>query len=195
MKARTNMLTQRNDARIQRECELAAAIMARAPGMTRDEALTNAARLLAGGSVVMPPNPGRPERLFIGSYPTGYLYSDRDRDDPRTRDYRRLAFLPFSTLKLEWSNEDVPALNAAIRAHAAGIIAKRGQQHEVDSCGHTVILGGNVPGWTNAQQEADKQRAWEDALIERFTTHQPLTKADRREALRLVRARGGEKAQ
>jgi hypothetical protein len=34
-------------------------------------------------------------------YPTGIVYADRTRDDPATKDYKRLAYLNYATLKLD----------------------------------------------------------------------------------------------
>jgi len=82
------------------------------------------------------------DRLFIGVFPTGIRYADRSRE--RDGDYLKLAFLPFSTLELEWheSEAKVPAdLRAAIRADAKRVIAKRGQEYPVSASGQTVTLG------------------------------------------------------
>lgn len=84
------------------------------------------------------------ERLFIAVFPTGIGYADRKRE--RHGDYMQLAFLPFSSLELEWAkNTTVPAnLRAAILKDAAKIQAKRGEQFSVSASGQTVKLGRDV---------------------------------------------------
>jgi hypothetical protein len=80
-------------------------------------------------------------RLFAGVYPTGIAYADKERE--RDGDYLRVAFLPFSTLRLQWSPGNHPAeLREEIEHDATQIIARRGQPFEVDASGQTVILGG-----------------------------------------------------
>jgi hypothetical protein len=82
------------------------------------------------------------DRLFSGVYPTGIAYADRAREVDG--DYARVAFLPFSTLRLQWSPGNHPAeLREQIERDSARIIAQRGQPFEVSSSGQTVILGGN----------------------------------------------------
>lgn len=76
-------------------------------------------------------------------FPTGISYADRTRE--KDVDYLKLAFLPFSTLKLEWRAERVRnALRALIEADAAKIIARRGEYFVVSATpnGQTVKLGG-----------------------------------------------------
>lgn len=82
------------------------------------------------------------ERLFAGVYPTGIVYADRSREEHG--DYKRLAFLSFRTLELEWS-KGVPAdLRRLIESDAAAIQARRGEDFEVSAAGQTVRLGGDV---------------------------------------------------
>lgn len=83
-------------------------------------------------------NPG--DRLFIGVYPAGIVYADRA--TTVDGDYARIAFLPYSTLQLEWSKGQFPPeLCRQIVEHAATIAARRGQPFEVSSSGQTVVLG------------------------------------------------------
>lgn len=88
-------------------------------------------------------------RLFSGVYPTGIVYADKARE--RDGDYLRVAFLPFSTLQLEWSPGQHPAeLRAEIERDAAEVIARRGEQYPVSSSGQTVTLGNpglRAPSW------------------------------------------------
>jgi len=85
-----------------------------------------------------------PARLFSGVYPTGILYADKRRE--RDGDYLRVAFLPFSTLELEWEPGKHPAdLRRAIEADAAAIAARRGQAYPVSASGQTVTLGSGGP--------------------------------------------------
>jgi len=81
------------------------------------------------------------ERLFIGTFPTGIAYADRERE--WDGDYMRIAFLPFSTLKLEWSPGRHPAeLRKLIECDAAVIARRRGQEFQVSEAGQTATLGG-----------------------------------------------------
>lgn len=77
-------------------------------------------------------------RLFIGVFPTGIGYADTGREEHG--DYKKLAFLPFSSLTLQFY-PGAAAFKSAIQRHAKTIQAKRGQDYAVDSVGHTVLLG------------------------------------------------------
>jgi hypothetical protein len=81
------------------------------------------------------------QRLFMGITPTGISYADRQRE--RDGDYMKVAFLPFTSLRLQWEpGNHPPELIQAIREDSDRIIAMRGQPYEVSSSGQTVILGG-----------------------------------------------------
>jgi hypothetical protein len=82
------------------------------------------------------------DRLFVGVYPTGIAYADRART--KHGDYLRLAFLPYSTLEIEWSRGvTVPAeLQALIEADAHAMQERAGQEFRVSASGQTVILAG-----------------------------------------------------
>src|SRR5947209_19655859 len=56
-------------------------------------------------------------RIFVGLFPTGIVYADRKVE--RHGDYKRLGFLPYSTLALEIEKDCPPALAREIRADAA----------------------------------------------------------------------------
>jgi hypothetical protein len=79
------------------------------------------------------------DRLFVGVYPAGFVYADRAREEHG--DYKKVAFLPYSTLELEVRDPKSPLL-ALVRAHAAKIQARRGEQYVVSGAGQTVLLGG-----------------------------------------------------
>jgi hypothetical protein len=80
-------------------------------------------------------------RLFVGIFPAGIVYADREVQEHG--DYKRLAFLPYRTLEVEWSSKTVePSLRAAIEKDVAAMQARRGQRFEVSACGQYVVLGG-----------------------------------------------------
>ena len=80
------------------------------------------------------------ERLFIGIYPCGISYSDRSVEEHG--DYKKLAFLPYRELVLEWyAKRCHPELAVEIKRHADSIIAHRGQFFQTSTCGQGVILG------------------------------------------------------
>lgn len=79
-------------------------------------------------------------RLFAGVYPCGIVYADRFVEEHG--DYKRLAFLSYRTLELQWDAKSVPVdLRLQIEADAATIQAQRGQQYQISTCGQTVMLG------------------------------------------------------
>lgn len=78
-------------------------------------------------------------RIFSGIYPTGIVYADRQRE--KGGDYARLAFLPFSTLELEFATDCPPELAAQIELDAERIQVRVGQDFKVSTCGQTVVLG------------------------------------------------------
>jgi len=80
------------------------------------------------------------ERLFIGVYPVGLVYADRSVEIQG--DYKRLAFLPYRSLILEWASTDGGSdLRQLIETNAAKIVAMRGQYFPVSASGQTVLLG------------------------------------------------------
>lgn len=90
------------------------------------------------------PNPTGGHRLFIGTYPTGIVYADRHREVDG--DYAKIAFLPYASLRLQWSAGNIPPeLRELVEDDANRIIARRGQPFEISSSGQTVILGGEHP--------------------------------------------------
>jgi hypothetical protein len=81
-------------------------------------------------------------RIFAGVYPMGIVYADRQRE--AHGDYKRLAFLAFSTLVLDVEPDCPPALRAEIEADAAPIQAMKGQDFQVSTSGQTVVLGTRI---------------------------------------------------
>ena len=100
------------------------------------------------------------DRLFSGVFPTGISYADRGRE--RHGDYLKLAFLPFSTLELEWHEPEakVPApLRAAILADARKMIAKRGQAFPISAAGQTITLGKKSHARKKSSGQLDREIA------------------------------------
>jgi|GEM_PF-2226888 len=69
----------------------------------------------------------------VGQYlfPTGIVYADKTRDDPATRDYKRLAYLNYATLKLDLEPDLKGELLDYIVAEAATIQAMKGQRFQI----------------------------------------------------------------
>lgn len=85
----------------------------------------------------------KPNRLFIGVFPTGISYADRKVEEHG--DYKKLAFLPYRTLELEWYVKPASVsldVWATIVNHAAALVARRGEDFQVSTAGQTVRLGG-----------------------------------------------------
>ena len=78
------------------------------------------------------------ERLFAGVYPGGIVYADRTKEE--NGDYKRVAFLPYDTLKLRIDDHN-SVLLPMVKEDAEHIIAKRGEQFSISACGQTVTLG------------------------------------------------------
>ena len=78
-------------------------------------------------------------RLFVGIFPTGIAYADREVEVHG--DYKRLAFLSFSTLALEVESDCPLDLRRAIERDAAQIQSRCGESFEISACGQTVLLG------------------------------------------------------
>ena len=76
-------------------------------------------------------------RIFVGLFPTGIVYADRKVE--RHGDYKRLGFLPYSTLALEIEKDCPPALAREIRADAANYAP--GQVLQISTAGQTMTLG------------------------------------------------------
>jgi hypothetical protein len=79
-------------------------------------------------------------QLFIGVFPCGISYADRHHEEHG--DYKSLAFLPYSSLVLEFRKDCPVELRGKIIASAAAIQARKGEQYQISGCGQTVLLGG-----------------------------------------------------
>lgn len=79
------------------------------------------------------------QRLFIGCYPTGLVYADTEQEVDG--DYKRLAYLSYSTLVLELEHDCPRELAEQIKRNAVTVQSRRGEQFQVSHCGQTVTLG------------------------------------------------------
>lgn len=78
----------------------------------------------------------------MGVFPEGISYADRARE--HDGDYLKLAFLPYSTLVLEWYVPETrvpPTLREAILADATKMQARAGERYQTSTSGQTVQLG------------------------------------------------------
>lgn len=80
-----------------------------------------------------------PARLFVGVHAGGVVYCDRQVEV--AGDYKRLAFLPYNTLVLEWGDCPSEMLRSEIERDAAVIQALRGHEWQISTSGQTVRLG------------------------------------------------------
>lgn len=85
------------------------------------------------------PQPYFANRLFIGVFPCGISYADRGAES--AGDFKRLAFLPFSTLELRFEKDCLDGFKSLIVADAALLQARRGEEYQTTECGQTVRLG------------------------------------------------------
>lgn len=79
------------------------------------------------------------DRISSCVFPTGISYADRAREEHG--DYKKLAHLFFSDLRLDFAADCPDTLREWIAADAAGIQSRRGEQLEVSTCGQYVVLG------------------------------------------------------
>ena len=82
------------------------------------------------------------DRLFIGVFPCGISYADRQSEVNGA--YKKVAFLPYATLALEFRAACPEELRDEIVADAARIQAKRGQWFQISASGQGIILGGKL---------------------------------------------------
>lgn len=83
------------------------------------------------------------ENIFVGVFPAGIAYSDRQQEV--NRDYKRLAFLPYATLELQLRDDCPDHLARDIESHAAAIQMRRGLHLRTSQCGGSVLLGEDLP--------------------------------------------------
>jgi hypothetical protein len=84
------------------------------------------------------------ERIFSGVYPCGIVYADRQNE--KSGDYKRLAFLSYSTLELDLEADCPFELQLIIVNDAKRIQSMKGQPFEISTCGQTVTLGSALEG-------------------------------------------------
>lgn len=77
------------------------------------------------------------DRLFIGAYPCGLVYADRERE--QHGDYKRLAFLSYASLELDLEKDCPADLAEQITKDAAIMQAKRGERFQIAN--QSVVLG------------------------------------------------------
>lgn len=77
--------------------------------------------------------------IFEGIFPAGIVYADRTRQEGG--DYKKLAFLAYSSLALSFEKDCPKTLRAEITRRAQEIQSRRGQQFQISTCGQTVLLG------------------------------------------------------
>ena len=77
------------------------------------------------------------QRLFIGVRPAGISYADTQTEEHG--DYKKLAFLPYDTLKLEIYAGCPADLAEEIKQNAS--LYRTGQVFQVSASGQTVVLG------------------------------------------------------
>ncbi len=81
------------------------------------------------------------ERIFIGSYPCGVVYADRHNEEHG--DYKRLAFLPYDGMELQFEKDCPEELRKQIEQSAKYYEGMDSLQ--ISSCGQTVKLVWNDP--------------------------------------------------
>lgn len=81
------------------------------------------------------------ERIFMGVYPCGIVYADRQREEHG--DYKKLAFLSYSTLELDIQPDCPEELIEEIKADAKTIQDRKGEKFRTAQTGESayVILG------------------------------------------------------
>jgi hypothetical protein len=79
------------------------------------------------------------ERLFVGVYSTGLSFADKGTEE--NGDYRKVAFMPYRTLTVEFFGACDKDMKKDIQDIAATMEKRRGQFYETSTCGQGVILG------------------------------------------------------
>lgn len=80
------------------------------------------------------------DRVFIGVFPGGISFADRDRE--KDGDYARLAFLEYGSLTLKIERTCPDYLRNYICDRAAEY--RVGDRLEISTCGQTVLLGSDI---------------------------------------------------
>jgi hypothetical protein len=81
------------------------------------------------------------DRWFCGKYPCGLVYADRATEEHG--DYKRVAFLPYSSLVLDVDDPASPLIER-VKADAAAMQARRGQPYQI--AGNMTITLGELHG-------------------------------------------------
>jgi hypothetical protein len=76
------------------------------------------------------------KHLFAGIYPTGIVYADKTKEEHG--DYKKIAFLPFDTLKLNIFDKNSVCLPEIIEDVKQYHI---GQELQISQSGQKIILG------------------------------------------------------
>jgi hypothetical protein len=87
--------------------------------------------------------PAKPDRLFVGTYCTGIVFCDRERE--QFGDYMKLAMVFFDSLDLKWYTDKnkVPAdLKEYIEASAQNYQSRRGELIAISVCGQADVAAG-----------------------------------------------------
>lgn len=79
------------------------------------------------------------ERLFIGVYSTGLSFADKGTEEGG--DYRKLAFMPYRTLNVEFYGTCDQDIKKDILDVVATMQRRKGRFYETSTCGQGVILG------------------------------------------------------
>lgn len=69
------------------------------------------------------------DKLFSGCYPEGIVYADKTREEHG--DWKKLAFLSYRTLELEFYGRVPADLKNLITEDAAAIQAKKGEKYSI----------------------------------------------------------------
>ena len=82
---------------------------------------------------------------IVGQYcfPTGIVYADKTREDPTTRDYKRLGYLNYATLILKLEPDCKGDVAHYVTAEAAKLQAMRGQRFSIAG-NMQVTLGSDI---------------------------------------------------
>lgn len=92
-------------------------------------------------------------RLFIGNFDTGIVYADRYSEE--NGDYKKIAILFYSDLRLEIDDPKSPLLEE-VKAHAAQIQARKGEQYQISTSGQTITLGYSLKPNFHKYKKGDK---------------------------------------
>lgn len=80
-----------------------------------------------------------PENLFVGAYPTGWVYADKK--VAKNHDYKTVAFLPFDTLELDLYKDCPADLAKYIKQDARALQMRIGEEFQITTSGQTILLG------------------------------------------------------